>query len=44
MNVKPLCNFLDFDIFAKRLGLYYNGNERIGSFFGLSLTLIYIIL
>ena len=44
MNVKPLCNFLDFDIFAKRLGLYYNGKERIGSYFGLSLTLIYIIL
>ena len=44
LNIKPLCYFSDFDIFAKRLGLYHNGKERIGSYFGSSLTLVYIIL
>ena len=43
MNFKPFCNLSDFDIFAKRLGLYYNGKEKIGSYFGLMLTLIYIL-
>ena len=33
----------DLDIFAKRLGLYYNGREKIGSNFGLILTIIYIL-
>lgn len=33
----------DFDIFAKRLGLFYNSKERIGSFLGLILTFIYIV-
>ena len=33
----------DLDIFAKRLGLFYNGGEKVGSSFGLILTLIYIL-
>ena len=33
----------EFDIFAKRLGLFYNGGEKVGSLFGLILTIIYII-
>ena len=33
----------DVDIFAKRLGLFYNGREKIGSLFGLALTIIYIL-
>ena len=33
----------DVDIFAKRLGLFYNGREKIGSPFGLALTIIYIL-
>ena len=33
----------DLDIFAKKLGLFYNGREKIGSTFGLTLTLIYIL-
>jgi len=37
------CQIHDLDIFAKRLGLFYDGRERIGSHFGLVLTLIYII-
>lgn len=44
MLFQPICNFSDFDIFAKRLGLYHNGKEKIGSCFGFLLTLIYIIL
>ena len=38
------CNKIqELDIFAKKLGLFYNGREKIGSSFGLALTLIYII-
>ena len=33
----------DFDIFAKNLGLFYNGSEKIGSIFGLTLSIIYIL-
>lgn len=33
---------MDCDIFAKRLSLFYNKKERIGSYFGISLTIIYI--
>jgi hypothetical protein len=33
----------DFDIFANRLGLFYNKKERIGSYFGISLSIIYIV-
>ena len=42
MYFKTLC--FDLDIFAKRLGLFHNGKEKIGSYFGISLTLIYIII
>ena len=34
---------IDFDLFAKRLGLFYNKKERIGSYFGISLSIIYIV-
>ena len=34
---------VDFDFFAKRLSLFYNKKERIGSYFGISLTIIYIV-
>lgn len=43
MFFQPVCNISDFDIFAKKLGLYHNGKEKIGSFFGFLLTMIYII-
>ena len=33
----------EFDIFAKNLGLFYNGSEKIGSAFGLTLSIIYIL-
>ena len=44
MDFQPFCNISDFDIFAKRLGLYHNRKEKIGSFFGFSLTVIYILI
>ena len=43
MISSPYCKFRDFDIFGKRLGLFYNGKEKIGSLFGFSLTVIYTI-
>ena len=36
-------NILNFDIFAKRATFFYNNHERIGSFFGLFLTLFYVL-
>ena len=36
-------NNLNFDIFAKRASFFYNNQEKIGSFFGLFLTLLYAI-
>ena len=44
MNFNPFCNLSEFDIFAKRLGLFHNGKEKLGSYFGLTLTIIYIII
>ena len=32
-----------FDIFAKRITLFYNNKEKIGSYFGLFLTVLYIV-
>ena len=34
----------DFDIFAKRLGLFYKCKEKITSYFGLILTFLYIFI
>ena len=36
-------NFLDFDMYSKRIGLFYQSKEKIGSLFGFILTMIYII-
>ena len=44
MNFNPFCNLSEYDIFAKRLGLLHNGKEKLGSTFGLTLTIIYIII
>lgn len=35
-------NLLFFDIYSKRASFFYNNHEKIGSLFGLVLTLIYI--
>ena len=37
-------NILFFDIYSKRASFFYNNQEKIGSYFGLFLTLIYIAL
>ena len=35
-------NYLYFDIYSKRISFFYNNHEKIGSYFGLFLTLLYI--
>ena len=35
-------NYLYFDIYSKRISFFYNNQEKIGSYFGLFLTIIYI--
>ena len=36
-------NYSNLDIYAKRASFFYNNQERIGSYFGLFLTALYII-
>ena len=43
MFVDSYSKIQELDIFAKKLGLFYNGREKIGSSFGLALTIIYIL-
>ena len=41
--MKPKFNFLnEIDMFGKRIELYYNGKQKKTSYFGISLTLIYV--
>ena len=42
INMESNFNYLYFDIFSKRASFFYNNQEKIGSHFGLFLTLIYI--
>ena len=35
-------NYLDFDIYTKRIGLYYHKKEKMSSKFGFILTLLYV--
>ena len=35
-------NYLYFDIYSKRISFFYNNHEKIGSYFGLFLTVLYI--
>ena len=41
--MNPKINYLNFDIYAKRATFFYNNQERIGSYFGLFLTVFYIL-
>jgi len=41
--MNPKINFLNFDIYAKRASFFYKNQERIGSYFGLFLTIFYIL-
>jgi len=36
--------FLNFDIYSKKIGFFYKNKEKIGSYFGVFLTLLYIII
>ena len=35
--------FADYNIYSKRIGFFLNGKEKVGSYFGISLTIIYIL-
>ena len=37
-------SILDYDIYSKRIGFYFENKEKIGSYFGLILTTIYILI
>ena len=36
-------NYLDFDIYSRRISFFYEGKEKIGSLFGFVLTIFYAI-
>jgi len=42
MECKNSFRFPSIDMYSKRIGFFYNGHEKISSFFGLFLTLAYI--
>ena len=37
-------NYLDFDIYSKTIGFFYNDKEKLGTIFGFILTIIYILI
>ena len=37
-------NILDFDIYSKRISFFFNKRDKIGTFFGLILTILYILI
>ena len=41
--MKEKYNFVNYDIYSKRIGFYFNNSEKIGSYFGLCLTILYVI-
>jgi len=41
-KMSPKLNYLFFDIYSKRASFFFNNQERIGSNFGLFLTVLYI--
>ena len=44
MFPKEKINFLDFDIYSRRISFFYENKERIGSLLGFILTTLYVIL
>ena len=36
--------YANYDIFSKKIGFYFNSQEKIGTIFGLFLTIIYILI
>ena len=43
-NLMNKFSIFDYDIYSKRIGFYFHNKEKIGSYFGLVLTIIYIII
>ena len=41
---KEKLNFLDFDIYSRRISFYYKSKEKFGTTFGFILTIVYIFL
>ena len=37
-------SFIYYDIYSKRIGFFYNNHDKIGSYFGLFLTALYILI
>ena len=44
MFPKEKFNFLDFDIYSRRISFFYKNKEKIGSTFGFILTILYAII
>ena len=44
MISKEKISYLDFDIYSRRIGFFYNNKEKFGTTFGFILTLLYIAL
>ena len=42
MYKKERLNYLDFDIYSRRISFFYNNKEKFGSPFGFILTISYI--
>ena len=40
--MKDKFNFINYDIYSKRIGFFFNNNEKIGTYFGFFLTILYI--
>ena len=41
--MKTKINYINFDMYSKKIGFYFNNHEKISSFFGLFLTILYIL-
>ena len=41
--MKTNINYIYFDMYSKKIGFYYNNHEKISSFFGFFLTILYIL-
>ena len=44
MNSHEKINFLDFDIYSRRISFFYKNKEKFGSTFGFILTVLYTVL
>ena len=40
--MKSKINFSNFDLYSRKIGFFYENHEKIGSFFGFFLSVVYI--